>query len=259
VKFLVAFLAISLGMALLWKVAERRTQRALADLGWTIGVGILALTWSTLGEGDLWRRVLLAAMGLIWCVRLAVHLWRDRLKSGKEDGRYIAISQNWGEHASRRYFIFFQAQGLLSFLLSFSFYAAATNTTPFPNYLDLMALSWWIACILCESLADRQLARFRATPANRGRTCRDGLWRYSRHPNYFFEWLQWMTFFFLAWYTPLWWIPLLVSMVLLGLIFGVTGIPPTEAQAILSRGEDYRAYQRTTSRFIPWFPKKESI
>jgi steroid 5-alpha reductase family enzyme len=106
-----------------------------------------------------------------------------------------------------------------------------------------------------ESLADRQLSRFRQDPRNRGRVCRDGLWRYSRHPNYFFEWLHWWAYVALAAGSPLWWIAVAGVAMMLLFLTRVTGIPPTEAQALRSRGEAYREYQRTTSAFFPWPPR----
>ena len=106
-------------------------------------------------------------------------------------------------------------------------------------------------------LADRQLVRFKRRPESRGKTCREGWWRYSRHPNYFFEWLHWWSYVALAAGSSYWWVTLLAPAAMLHFLLNVTGIPPTEAQALASRGEDYRQYQRTTSVFIPWFPKKE--
>jgi steroid 5-alpha reductase family enzyme len=111
--------------------------------------------------------------------------------------------------------------------------------------------------VLGEWTADRQLARFRADPANRGKTCRAGLWRSSRHPNYFFQSLFWWTFVLLSVGAPHAWLTLISPLIILFLILKVTGIPPTEERALQSRGEDYRAYQRTTSAFIPWFPRRD--
>jgi steroid 5-alpha reductase family enzyme len=102
-----------------------------------------------------------------------------------------------------------------------------------------------------ESIADRQLARFRASPSNRGKVCREGLWRYSRHPNYFFEWFHWWAYAWLAVGSPLWWLPILGVVVMYLFLTRVTGVPPTEAQAIRSRGDAYREYQRTTNAFFP--------
>jgi steroid 5-alpha reductase family enzyme len=107
-------------------------------------------------------------------------------------------------------------------------------------------------------LADRQLTRFRADPANKRKTCRRGLWRYSRHPNYFFEWLLWTSYVPLSWGSPIFALSLLGPGLLFLFLTRVSGIPPTEAQALASRGDDYRAYQRTTSAFFPWFPRGDA-
>jgi steroid 5-alpha reductase family enzyme len=108
-----------------------------------------------------------------------------------------------------------------------------------------------------EALADRQLAAHRRDPANKGKTCRSGLWRYSRHPNYFFEFLHWFAYVFLAVGMGIGWIAasLIGPAVMLVFLYRVTGIPYTEAQALRSRGEDYAEYQRTTSPFLPLPPK----
>ena len=114
----------------------------------------------------------------------------------------------------------------------------------------------WCFSVGNTILTDRQLAQFRAIPDHRGKTCRVGWWRYSRHPNYFFEWLHWWSYVVLAAGSPFWWATLAAPATMLYLLFRVTGIPPTEAQALASRGEDYRSYQRTTSMFFPWRPRK---
>jgi len=103
-------------------------------------------------------------------------------------------------------------------------------------------------------MADRQLAAWREDPANAGRTCRAGLWAWSRHPNYFFEWLHWLAYPLLAVGLPLGWTVWFVPALMLLLVLKVTGIPPTERRSLERRGDDYRAYQRSTSAFIPMPP-----
>ena len=100
-----------------------------------------------------------------------------------------------------------------------------------------------------------QLQGFKKDPANRGKTCRAGLWSYSRHPNYFFEWLIWVSFFIFASASPYGWISIVCPVLIFYFLFKVSGIPATEAQALRTKGDDYRDYQRTTSAFFPWFPK----
>jgi len=104
-------------------------------------------------------------------------------------------------------------------------------------------------------MADQQLARFRADPSNKGQVCDVGLWHYSRHPNYFFEWLHWFSYPLIAFGTPLSWIAWLGPVVMLIFLYRITGIPYTEKQALKSRGDAYRRYQETTSPFVPWKKK----
>ncbi len=120
---------------------------------------------------------------------------------------------------------------------------------------EIAGIALWLAAIAGETLADRQLAQFRAKPANRGKTCRAGLWRYSRHPNYFFEWLHWWSYVLMGINVSNGWVTLIGPVVMLFFLFYITGIPHTEKQAVASRGDDYREYQRTTSMFFPWPPK----
>jgi steroid 5-alpha reductase family enzyme len=117
----------------------------------------------------------------------------------------------------------------------------------------------WLLSVVGEGIADRQLARFRENPANKGKTCRDGLWRYSRHPNYFFEWLHWFAYVLLAVGSPWFWLSAAGPVVMYLFLRYVSGIPYTEAQALRSRGEDYRRYQQTTPMLFPWFPKPDPI
>jgi steroid 5-alpha reductase family enzyme len=113
----------------------------------------------------------------------------------------------------------------------------------------------WVFAAGLESVADAQLGRFRCDPANKGKTMREGLWRYSRHPNYFFQWLTWVAYALVALSAPYGWIGFVAPALILYLVLFVTGIPPAEEQALRSRGDDYRRYQRETSPFVPWFPR----
>ncbi len=131
---------------------------------------------------------------------------------------------------------------------------ASRNQTEL-GVLDIIGcFIWWIA-VMGEGIADKQLADFRMQSENKGKVCQRGLWRYSRHPNYFFEWMHWWSYVCFAWFAPWGWLSIGAPLAMLYFIFFVTGIPPTEAQAIKSRGDAYREYQRTTSAFFPWPPK----
>ncbi len=251
----------TLTMLVLWAWATRHKDASCVDVAWAGLLGVLAIGYAAFAEGDPHRRILIGAMGGLWGLRLAFHLFRDRIwKAKEEDGRYQQLRAEWGNQATPKFFVFFQAQGLLDVLLAIPFLVAASRLGPL-GLTDYLGGALWVTGWVGESIADAQLARWRRDPANKGRTCRAGLWNYSRHPNYFFEWLMWCSYAVVAsgpavsWAWTTW----LAPAVMLLLILKVTGVPPTEARALRSRGEDYRRYQRTTSVFVPWFPKREEI
>ena len=125
------------------------------------------------------------------------------------------------------------------------------------GWTDWVGVLIWTIALVGEGLSDFQLARFRQRPESKGEVCQDGFWKYSRHPNYFFEWLHWCAYVMLAITAPLGWLTILAPVAMWFFLNRVTGIPLTEIQAIKSRGEKYRRYQRTTNAFFPWFPRPE--
>ena len=160
----------------------------------------------------------------------------------------------WGANAARKMFWFFQMQGLLLVALSAPFLLACLNPSKrFFHWWNLPVPPSGSSRWLAKAVADQQLKKFKADPANRGRVCQAGLWHYSRHPNYFFEWLIWVAFFVFALGSPLGWTTVYCPALMLFFLLKVTGIPMTEELSVKNRGEEYRAYQRTTSAFVPWF------
>jgi len=243
--------------AALWLLQVRTRDATVVDLGWTWTIGLLAIYYAIAADGDPARRLVAGLAAGVWAARLGGHLLFDRvLGEREEDGRYRRLREAWGASANVRFFFFYQAQGLLALVLSAPFLVAASH----PGPLEVLGISGALlvaAGLSLEALADRQLARWRADPSHHGKTCRAGLWRYSRHPNYFFEWVVWCGFGALGLVSPYGWVGLTAPAILLVLILYVTGIPPAEERAVESRGEDYRRYQRTTSPFVPWFPREK--
>jgi steroid 5-alpha reductase family enzyme len=247
----------ALVMLAVWAVQARRRDATPVDIAWAANLGALALLYAFLAEGEPARRALVGLLGGLWSARLAGWLAWHRLGRGRpEDARYAALRASWGPRANRNFFWFFQAQGLLDVLLSLPFLLAASNAAHDFGPLEILGAIVAAGSICGETLADVQLDRFKKDPANRGRTCRAGLWRLSRHPNYFFEFTYWIGVALLAWSAPFGWIGVLAPALMLYLLWNVTGIPAAEAQAVRSRGADYLDYQRRTSAFVPWFPRE---
>ena len=255
IQLVVLWLLAALMMSLGWLWQRPRSNAGIVDVLWAGGVGGGAVLFALLGDGGLWPRVILAVLGSLWGIRLAMHLWQ-RVRGEPEDGRYQHLRAHW--HGSQfRFFLIFQFQALLIVLFSLPFLAVARNPRTFGPWM-LIGIAIWLVSVIGESVADRQLARFRVDPANHGRTCRDGLWRYSRHPNYFFEWVHWFAYVCIAIGSPIAWLAWAGPLVMYVFLRWISGIPYTETQALRSRGDDYRAYQRSTSMLIPWFPKRSA-
>jgi steroid 5-alpha reductase family enzyme len=255
---LVVWAGTSAAMAAAWLVQRSTRNAGIVDAIWALCMAASALFYATVGGGSLIARLGVAMLGGAWGFRLCLHILA-RVLSESEDGRYRHLREHWHDD-QRKFFAFFQAQAVLTALFSLPFYAVAQNPREGLTGWCLAAVAVWVASMAGEWAADVQLARFRHRPESRGRTCRSGLWHYSRHPNYFFEWLHWFTYVLLAvgapW--PFWALSWLGPLLMLVSLCWVTGIPFAEAQALRSRGEDYRNYQRTTSVFVPWFPKPET-
>jgi len=239
-------------MTLGWLWQRARSNAGIVDVLWSLGVGASAVTLALCGDGARWTRLILAVLGGLWSARLAVHLW-TRVRGEPEDGRYQSLRTHWKDNQFK-FFVFFQFQAVLIVLFALPFLAVAGNPIAVTAWL-LAGVAIWLLSVIGESIADRQLARFRADPTNRGRTCRQGLWRYSRHPNYFFEWLQWFAYVCLAVGSPIGWLAWSGPLTMYVFLRWISGVPYTETQALRSRGDDYRAYQRSTPLLFPWFPK----
>lgn len=248
-----AWLIVFLLFSLLWCVQWIRKEADIVDAGWAYGIGIVALYYASVVDGFPPRKWLVGTLAALWAFRLGSYLLLNRVLRSGEDGRYKSLRDKWGANAQRNFFIFFQAQGLLVVILTLPFLAIMSNPVPMFTLGEVVGAMIWTFAVGGEAVADAQLAAFRARPENRGRTCQEGLWRFSRHPNYFFEWLHWISYIFFAYGTGYGWLAVMSAALIFYLILFVTGIPPTEARALESRGEQYREYQRTTSAFLPWF------
>lgn len=239
-------------LAWVWQLRTR--NGGLVDVVWAWTLGGLAAFYAAVGTAPESTRLLLALMGGLWGLRLGVHLLRRNLGQ-PEDWRYAQFREKWGERADFNMFWFFQFQNLFTLMLSASAFIVVAYRPDLPSSAALVtALLLWGGSVIGEGVADAQMKAFRANPANRGRVCRDGLWNYSRHPNYFFECVHWLAYVPLAWGAPWGWTALAAPLVMAWLLMKLSGVPLLEAEMI-RRKPGYAEYVRTTSALIPWPPK----
>jgi steroid 5-alpha reductase family enzyme len=259
VLFLTGLGLASLLMVVVWVIAVRINNAGIVDIAWALGFAPLAILFRIFGDGEPSRQNLITLMVVIWSVRLGQHLWKRVMgHHPEEDGRYRELRLAVTGRENAFFFWFFQAQALLLAVLSIPCLLSNFDPRIGLGFTDWFGFILWLVALGGETLADRQLAGFKADPSNHGKVCRTGLWRSSRHPNYFFEWLVWVSFFVVALPAPWGWITIFAPALMLFFLLRVTGIPYTEQQSLRSKGDAYRAYQRTTNAFFPWFPKKEN-
>lgn len=242
----------------LWWWCERIGNAGYIDVAWAAMIAAGVFAAGLMLDTEPKRALLVGVMGTVWGVRLARHLF-VRLYGHEEDGRYAHMRKYFGTRAPLAFFVFFQIQALFVVLFLAPMVAAITAAGPL-GWPDAVGALIWIVAVTGEEIADGQLARFKRDPANKGKVCKRGLWRYSRHPNYFFEWLHWFAYLAIGatFATSIGWVALLGPVVMLVFLIFITGIPYTEKRAVQSKGDAYRQYQRETSAFIPWFPKRSA-
>ncbi len=236
-----------------WAVGKRRNRLNVVDVAW--GGGFILVAWSVFAQVHDVRNMMIAALVTLWGLRLMSHLWLRVIGSGKEDPRYEDIKRKWrGSVWLRAYFSIFLLQGALILLISLPVTVAANPYYPDLTWLLYAGTAVWFVGFTIERIADAQLREFISKPSNTGKVMDQGLWRYSRHPNYFGELTQWWGIGVIALQSTYGWIGLAGPLTLTILILFVSGVPPIEDKK--KHESAYATYMRRTSMIIPLPPKK---
>jgi len=262
-SLLAALLFLSLVMACAWAWQRRVNDIGWVDVFWTFGTAAagagLALAWAV--DGAAWpRRALVIALIVLWAVRLGLHVAVRVARASHEDGRYRDLRETWGSSLQRRLFGFLQVQAAVSTGLAAAVALAANRPAPGLGVGDVVGVTIALLAVGGEALADRQMEAFRRDPANAGRVCDRGLWAWSRHPNYLFEWLGWFAYPAFALdltgaYPQGWWAFLAPAVMFSVLRYG-TGVPPLEAHMLRTRGQAFRDYSARVPVFLPLPPRR---
>ena len=255
--FASALLLLALFLATWW-LACRWNNFSIVDVTWALAFAPVAFWHAFAGTGWLPRRLAVGTLVAAWSLRLGLHLCRRVAHHHPaEDPRYAVLRARWQGREARAFLGFFLAQGVLVWLLMLPVALLAAESRPAFHPLEWAGLALWLTGLAGEALADAQLTRFKRRPNAGLGVCDEGLWSWSRHPNYFFQSLLWWGLFLMALPSPLGWTSVVAPLAMLHFLLNVTGIPLTEKLSLERRGEAYRAYQRRTSPFLPRPPHRD--
>ncbi len=241
-----------------WFLSLKIDNYGIVDAVWSLSFILHGGLFFYFSDGNTVRSCLVFLMLGLWSMRLGFFLTK-RIASHHpiEDARYQNLRTEYGINYKWRFFLFFMLQALSVSILTLPFIFVFKNSSSEISIVEKIGILVWIISLVGESLADHQMNQFKKLSKINpqiGRTCNIGLWRYSRHPNYFFESNIWWGFFLIMAGSGAFW-GIYTAFIILFLLLKVTGVPPSEEQALKSRGDEYRAYQRQTSVFIPWRPR----
>lgn len=257
VATLLAALILFAAKSVAWLIQRRMGNGGIVDAIWAWALGGLAVWFAAVGSSEPTVRLTLGLMGGLWGLRLGLYLWQRNWRSA-EDWRYAEFRANWGPQAQTKMFWFFQFQNLFTLALAASAFIPAAYREGTPGPLGLVAaVAVLVVSVVGEGLADAQLKAFKARTAGTpqaGGVCNVGLWRYSRHPNYFFECVHWLAYLPLAWGSALLPYTLAAPLVMVLLIVKISGVPLLERNMAL-RKPGYADYMRRTSMLVPWPPR----
>ena len=251
---LISWAVVAIIMVIIWLWALKIKNNGVVDIFWSTNFLVIAVIIWFLSDGYMPRKNLVCALAGLWSIRLGVYLLiRVGAHLKEEEGRYKQLRLEWND---TKFFFFFQMQAFSNVMLSIPFFIIALNQDTHISIIEYIGAGLFLLCIIGEGVSDWQLQYFKKHNTVKGKVCEFGLWNYSRHPNYFFQFSLWISVLIFALPSPYGWLAVICPLSIGYLIFKVTGIPMTEEQAVRSRGEAYKEYQRTTSVFVPWFKKK---
>lgn len=248
---LVGAVAVATLFFVMWVIHLALKNAAVVDVGWGLGFILLAVIYITMGQGFNFRNTIYLVMILLWGIRIVLYLLKRFSAEKDEDKRYKKMRQSFGSLAWIKFLAIFEFQAALEMIIGIPLLIVSLNPNPGLGVMEGVGVIIFIVSLWGETLADEQLHAFKRHPSNKGKTCDIGLWKYSRHPNYFFEFMIWVGVCVYALGSPLGWVSLISPAVMYYLLMYVSGVPLAEEQSLLSRGEEYRKYQQSTSIFVP--------
>lgn len=244
-----------------WRLSVKKDNFSFVDITWALSFTPVAIFYAAANPAHGWlpRKLIVAALVSAWSLRLGIYLWhRVASHHPQEDARYGVLRKRWQDQdLGRPFLFFFLGQALLVWLLMLPVFFICRNESPVFHPLEIAGAALWVVGLTGEAISDRQLQKFKSNHASQPNSlCNEGLWKLSRHPNYFFQSLLWWGLFLVALPVDWGWVAVLAPLAMLLFLTRITGIPLTEELAVQKRGDLYRDYQRSTSAFLPLPPRR---
>ncbi|HUU38199.1 MAG TPA: DUF1295 domain-containing protein [Candidatus Desulfaltia sp.] len=252
--FAAAALAVFAYMTAVFLIALLLKDNSIVDIAWGLGFILVALTTLFLRPGFEARHVLITGLVVVWGLRLASHIFLRNRGRG-EDFRYAKWRQDWGRWVVPRSFLqIFMLQGVFMLIIASPIVLVNRSSEEGLIVLDGLGAFLWLTGFLFEAVGDHQLKRFKQKPESKGKIMTSGLWKYTRHPNYFGEAALWWGIFLIALSVRGGWAAVVSPLTISFLLLKVSGVRMLEKK--YAGNEEFGAYARRTSAFFPWFPKK---
>jgi steroid 5-alpha reductase family enzyme len=256
--FLLSALCIFTFMCVMFVIAQLIKDNSIVDVGWGIGFILVAVVTLTVYGDGIFKQRLVSYLVIMWGLRLSLYLM-IRNAGRPEDFRYAAWRKEWGDRVMQRsFFRIFMLQGLVMFINTLPVVIVNSGPSVSKKYvlLSCAGTALWVVGFFLEGMADKQLFDFKSDPhPHKNKVMKKGLWKYSRHPNYFGEALMWWGIFLLAIPSGYWYISILAPLTITFLLLKVSGVTMLEKK--YEGNDEYSLYKKTTSAFLPWFPKKQ--
>jgi len=254
-NYLATLLVLFIYFNIVFAIAQSKRNNGLIDIAWGFGFVVVAVTSYMISSQYNLRGTIITILVLLWGLRLSWHLFK-RNWNKKEDYRYVAMRERWGSknHAVMAYTRVFMSQMLLCFIIAIPIMITNFNSSSGLRILDFIGIGIWIVGYYFEVVGDAQLKNFISKPENKGKLMKYGLWKYTRHPNYFGEATMWWGIFLISLSVPGAWLGLISPVTITFLLLFVSGVPLLEKK--YKDHPEWAEYAKKTSKFIPMPPNE---
>jgi steroid 5-alpha reductase family enzyme len=252
--FILSASVIFIYMTLFFLLAQALKDNSIVDIGWGIGFIILSATLLYNSEVISVHQWISFCLILLWGLRLSLHIFL-RNHGKHEDFRYANWRKEWGKYVVIRSFLqVFMLQGFFMFIIALPLMIVKIGEQTSLQWTDYVGLIIWLIGFYFEAVGDYQMVQFKKNPANKGKFITSGLWKYTRHPNYFGECAMWWGIFIISISAGNAYVSIISPIVLTWLLTRVSGVPMLEKKYVGNK--EFEEYAQKTNAFIPWFPKK---